>query len=160
MGRFRRTWATKLDKIKNLHHYFRFGGVIVHLPCFARWGDQPGSTGQPPWYSTKSPRSCRISRVSAFVQASGWRSAEAKHPSNAPAIALSYALLAFGPSTTKGLRPHTLPALILRRPVPRAARNASMGEGRQPGAGKVFGGVVISLCQSDLVPTITATRRR
>ena len=126
MGRFRRTWATKLDKIKNLHHYFRFGGVIVHLPCFARWGDQPGASGQPPWYSTKSPRSCRISRVSAFVQASGWRSAEAKHPSNAPAIALSYALLAVGPSTTKGLRPHTLPALILRRPVPRAARNASM----------------------------------
>ena len=39
--------STKLDKIKNLHHYFRFGGVIVHLPCFARWGDQPGATGQP-----------------------------------------------------------------------------------------------------------------
>ena len=63
--------STKLDKIKNLHHYFRFGGVIVHLPCFARWGDQPGATGQPLWYSTKSPSPCRISRVSSFVQASG-----------------------------------------------------------------------------------------
>ena len=60
------------------------------------------------------------------MQASGWRSAEAKHPSNAPAIALSYALFAVGPSTTKGLHPHTLPALILRRPVLRVARNASM----------------------------------
>ena len=60
------------------------------------------------------------------MQASGWRSAEAKHPSNAPAIALSCVQFAVGPSTTKGLHPHTLPALILRRPVPRAARNASM----------------------------------
>ena len=34
------------------------------------------------------------------------------------------------------------------------------GEGRQPGTGKVFGGVAISLCQSNLVPTITASRRR
>ena len=51
---------------------FRLPGP-VHLPCFARWRDQPGATGQPLWYSTKSPRPCRISRVSAFVQASGWR---------------------------------------------------------------------------------------
>ena len=39
---------------------------------------------------------------------------------------LSCALFAVGPSTTKGLHPHTLLALILRQPVPRAARNASM----------------------------------
>ena len=32
---------TRLDEIKNLHHYFRFGGVIVHLPCFAPVG-RPG----------------------------------------------------------------------------------------------------------------------
>ena len=32
------------------------------------------------------------------------------------------------------------------------------GEGRQPGAGRVFGGVAISLCQSNLVPAIAATR--
>ena len=36
------------------------------------------------------------------------------------------ALFAVGPSTTKELHPHTLLALILRQPVPRAARNASM----------------------------------
>ena len=60
------------------------------------------------------------------MQASGWRSALAKHPSNAQTIALSCALFAVGPSTAKGLHPHTLPALILRRPVPRAARNASV----------------------------------
>ena len=101
--------------VKRLQHevYGRLTGSFrlpgpVHLPCFAQWGDQPGATGQPLWYSTKSPRPCRISRVSAFVQA----------------IALSCALFAVGPSATKGLHPHTLPALILRRPVPRRRASA------------------------------------
>ena len=44
---FSQVRPTRLDEIKNLHHYFRFGGVIVHLPASPGGETQPGATGSP-----------------------------------------------------------------------------------------------------------------
>ena len=157
---YRQLRPTRLDKIKNLYHYFRFGSVIVHLPCFAPVGrpDRRHWTAPLVQYEVAEtlPYQQRL-----FVCAGEWLAlGRGKTPfQRASHCALLRAIRGW-PVDNEGAAPTHFARPDLATASTTGGSQRLNGEGRQPGADRVFGGVAISLCQSDLVPTITATRRR